>query len=66
MILYCYLHKDLSFSESWDQDTHDTGYTESLAEAVKRAKIRLIRYEVVTGEPFEFSEKMAILTKPHN
>lgn len=67
-IRYCYLKPDLSFSDSWDEESHKRDFTGLDLEGYMKSKDgdgwRLIKFEVVIGDDFEFQDNMVLNTKP--
>lgn len=52
------------FSNAWDKETNDKYIDEEVLEQAKKDNYKLIKFECLNDENFEFYNLMKIVTKP--
>lgn len=53
-VRYCWLTPELDFSLSWSEEDHEKFFDKDMQEKANKENWRLIKYEVLTGQDFEF------------
>ena len=62
MVKYVWLFIDGSFSNSWDEDMHKSAFKgeEEIRQIADKRKAKLIKYECLNDDEFEFNNYMKL------
>ena len=61
-IRYCWLTPELDFSGSWTEEEHIEFFNDDRRKEAHQKNWRLIKYEVLTGNKFEFPYKSRLIS----